>query len=264
MSPGPRHRRLEHTLVPIAALATAASWSIDAAAYRPFDGTDASVAELYNLEFEVGPVGYLRDERSPALVLPALVVNAGVMQDLELVGEARDVIRFPPGKKAHAEIAQAALNVKYVIRDGVLQDRSGPSVAAELSFLIPAITEQKAGIALRVITSERGAPGAVHLNAQGGLDRFKRGFGVGGVILEGPERWAARPVGEFTVEYHAGQEVTVNGLVGMIWPVRSYLAIDLAALIGHDVGLTGEVRGGFTWTLPFAHAPEKKPNPPGT
>jgi hypothetical protein len=259
----PRHRSVARALVPFGAFAAVGAWSIDAAAYRPFDGTDAAVAELYDFEFEIGPVGYLRDDLGPALIAPAIVVNAGVLDDLELVGEGRNLIRFAPGKSAHDELSEAAFNVKYVVRGGVLQDRSGPSIAAELAFLIPGRSDQKAGIGLRTIVSERGAPGAIHLNLEGGLDRFKRGFVEGGVILEGPERWAARPVAELTIEYHAGEEVIAGALLGMLWPVRETFVIDAAARISHegDVGVAGEVRAGFTWTLPFAHRPEKKPEP---
>jgi hypothetical protein len=129
--------------------------------------------------------------------------------------------------------------------------------------LVPDLSRQKAGLGLRMIASERGAPGAIHVNLQGGLDRWRRGFGVGGVILEGPEHWAARPVAELTAEYHAGAELVVGGLLGMIWPVRETLVIDAAARLSHEgnLGVAGEVRAGFTWTLPFAHAPEKHPRP---
>jgi hypothetical protein len=254
-----RGLRFQRCSFALAAFATAFAASSTATAFRPFDGTDAAVAELYNFEFEVGPVGYLRDDRGPALVLPAIVVNAGVLPDLELVAEGRDVIRFPSGEKAHAELADGSFNLKYVLRDGVLQDKSGPSVAAEASFLIPSLEAQKAGVTLRVIASERAAPGTVHLNLQGGIDRFRHATLEGGVILEGPESWAARPVGEFAFEVHAKGDRIASGLLGMLWPVRSDLVIDMAARLGDDDGLFGELRAGFTWTLPFAKAPEKKP-----
>jgi hypothetical protein len=241
-------RRLRPLLVALAAAALASSVARRVAAYRPFDGTDAAVAELYNLEFEIGPVGYLRDRVGPALVAPALVANAGVLDDLELVAEARDVVYFPRGKKATAEIVDAAFDVKYVLRDGVLQDKKGPSIAAEASFLIPTLDRQKAGIALRLIVSEQAAPGTIHLNLQGGIDNDKKATLEGGFIVEAPDTWAARPVGELAFEVHAKGEKVVSGL-----------AVDLAARLGDDDGqLFGELRGGFTWTLPFAKTPEKR------
>ena len=46
----------------VAALAMAALtfWCSEVEAYRPFDGTDAAVAETGELEIELGPVEYLR------------------------------------------------------------------------------------------------------------------------------------------------------------------------------------------------------------
>jgi hypothetical protein len=47
----------------IASFATAAAltcWCGDVHAYRPFDGTDAAVAETGEMEIELGPVEYLR------------------------------------------------------------------------------------------------------------------------------------------------------------------------------------------------------------
>ena len=47
----------------VAAWATAAAltfWCGEVKAYRPFDGTDAAVAETGEIEIELGPVEYLR------------------------------------------------------------------------------------------------------------------------------------------------------------------------------------------------------------
>jgi hypothetical protein len=43
-------------------------WCGAAQAYRPFDGTDAAVAETGEVEIELGPVEYLRDEADRALL----------------------------------------------------------------------------------------------------------------------------------------------------------------------------------------------------
>ena len=45
-------------------------------AYRPFDTTDAAVAHAGELEFEIGPVGYLRTGSAPFLVAPSAVVRS--------------------------------------------------------------------------------------------------------------------------------------------------------------------------------------------
>jgi hypothetical protein len=47
-------------------------------AYRPFDGTDAAVADRGQLEIELGPVGLLREGPNRFLVLPALIASVGL------------------------------------------------------------------------------------------------------------------------------------------------------------------------------------------
>ena len=60
----------------VAALAAAlTSWCGKAVAYRPFDGTDAAVAETGDREIELGPVAYLREGAERTLL--DLRINCG-------------------------------------------------------------------------------------------------------------------------------------------------------------------------------------------
>jgi hypothetical protein len=54
-----------------------------AAAYRPFDGTDAAVADLRQIEIGLGPVEYLRDGTQRSLFVPSIVINYGFAPDWE-------------------------------------------------------------------------------------------------------------------------------------------------------------------------------------
>ena len=73
---------------------------------------------------------------------------------------------------------------------------------------------------------------------------------VVGAIIEGPSRWAVRPVAEAVVEQDAGQ--TISGVVGGIWQVRHALALDVGWRIARADGATfREFRAGFTWAVPF-------------
>jgi len=63
---------------PLIAAFVALGWAPNAAAYRPFDSTDASVAEAGKLELELGPIGYLAEGRAHFLVAPALIANLGL------------------------------------------------------------------------------------------------------------------------------------------------------------------------------------------
>jgi len=55
----------------VAAFATAAAltfWCGEVEAYRPFDGTDAAVAETGEIEIELGPLEYLRERGERSLL----------------------------------------------------------------------------------------------------------------------------------------------------------------------------------------------------
>jgi hypothetical protein len=52
-----------------------ACWCGTAQAYRPFDGTDAAVAETGELEIEFGALEYLREAVERALFAPNLRIN---------------------------------------------------------------------------------------------------------------------------------------------------------------------------------------------
>ena len=52
-------------------------WCGEAVAYRPFDGTDAAVADTGDVEIELGPVEYLRAGAERTLLAPDLRINYG-------------------------------------------------------------------------------------------------------------------------------------------------------------------------------------------
>src|SRR6516164_2723866 len=75
----------------LAAFATAALtfWCGEAVAYRPFDGTDAAVAETGEIEIELGPVEYLRAGAERALLAPDLRINYGFVPRWEAALEGK-------------------------------------------------------------------------------------------------------------------------------------------------------------------------------
>src|SRR4051812_42637498 len=60
-----------------AAIAVLACWYGVAEAYRPFDGTDAAVAETGDIEIELGPVEYRREGAERTLLAPDVKINYG-------------------------------------------------------------------------------------------------------------------------------------------------------------------------------------------
>src|SRR5258707_13470708 len=74
----------------------AAGWSEPAFAFRPFDGTDAAVAALGELELELGPTGVRRDGSERTLVAPAMAFNLGLAVDWEAVLQGQGETALSP------------------------------------------------------------------------------------------------------------------------------------------------------------------------
>ena len=96
-------------------------------AYRPFVSTDAAVADPREVEIELGYFNLERTRGKNTIATPGMVVNYGVATRLELVGEFR--LEVSP----EVEIIDPALSLKGVVKEGVLQDKPGLSVAAPRS-----------------------------------------------------------------------------------------------------------------------------------
>jgi hypothetical protein len=75
------------------------------------------------------------------------------------------------------------------------------SVAFEASLLLPTggIGTQP-GLGMTGIVSRKWSNAALHINGAAILDQEGRWSPASGVILEGPQRWPIRPVGELTVD----------------------------------------------------------------
>jgi hypothetical protein len=141
--------------------------------------------------------------------------------------------------------------VKTVWREGVLQDKTGLSVATELGPLVPETGDARFGASGAVIVSTRSDAGTVHFNAAALYTRTHLPGGFGGVILEGPHELTIRPVAEFFVTGDTSPDWELSGLVGAIWRVGEDVSLDLglraAKAKDRDIG---EVRLGFTWAFP--------------
>jgi hypothetical protein len=227
------------------------SWSGPAWAYRPFDGTDAAVAAPGEVEIELQPAGRLHDSGGTSLVAPATVFNYGLSEGWEAVFEGQGQTPLSPSGPTSLTAAGAFL--KHVLQPGSLQDKTGPSVATEFGVLLPDSTGSSGvGASLAGIVSQRWDWGTIHLNAQTALTRDHHADVFLGGIIEGPSKWAIRPVAEFFYEREFGQSETLSGLIGLIWQVRDNLSFDVglrhALKNGHPVD---EVRAGLTFGFPL-------------
>lgn len=146
----------------------------------------------------------------------------------------------------------SALSVKTVLREGALQEKSGPSVATEIGALLPTIHGGDAGLGVEgaLIASQRWPALTVHLNGTVAWTRAHRPGLLGGTILEAHDAWAVRPVAEVFVEAERDVPTAVSGLLGAIWRVREGLSLDAGLRVARAGGVsTTEVRAGLTWAF---------------
>ena len=227
----------------------AAFWPGPAAAYRPFDGTDAAVVDVGEVEIELQPAGVLHAGSQSTLAGPYAVVNYGFADRWEMV--LQGAAQAPPDGAGPANVANGAF-LKYVIQPGVLQDKLGPSIATEFGPLLPAIGGAGLGLSWTGIMSQRWEWGTVHLNIETNLAPDQRGELFFDAIIEGPIKWTVRPVFELYSDSVLNQSQTFSALVGAIWQVRDNLAFDVglrcALVNGRPVN---ELRAGVTFGFPI-------------
>jgi hypothetical protein len=229
------------------------AWPTGARAYRPFDSTDAAVADRGELEIELGPLGFVKEGRDRFLVAPSAVLNWGFAHRWELVLEGRHFVQLGQESTAsRLRVEDSALSVKSVLREGTLQEKTGPSVASEVGALLPTINggDSGFGVEASLIVSQRWPDLTVHLNAALSWTRAHRPGFVGGAIFEVHDAWTVRPVAEVLVEAERDAPTVVSALAGAIWRVRDGLSFDAGLRLARAGGVdTTEVRAGLTWAF---------------
>jgi hypothetical protein len=187
-----RHR----TFSMVFAIGLLLAWTSEAFAYRPFDGTDAAVADPGEVEIELQPAVAQWSREQNLLIAPAVVYNYGFLENWEVVLEGQLQTPFSPSGPTNLSASGASL--KRVIRPGSLQDQAGPSIAAEFGVLLPDSNgDNRFGATIDAIVSQRWDWGTVHLNNAVELTRDQRGDVFTDLIVEGPSKWVVRPVAEF-------------------------------------------------------------------
>ena len=243
----------------VAALGAAAVslWSGEVEAYRPFDGTDAAVAETGEIEIELGPVEYLRVGAERTLLAPDLRINYGFIPGWEAALEGKLTHGLTADIPGTSLVESDAL-LKGVLREGSLQENSGPSIATEFGVLLPGINDQPGtGAVLNGIVSQRWDWGTAHLNVQLELTRQQHVDYFLDTIIEGPHDWVVRPVAEIFYESDVSLFRTGSALVGAIWQVQDNIAFDFGLRGARVNGQTaGEFRAGVTFAFGVTKAPD--------
>jgi hypothetical protein len=170
----------------VACLCVAALATSPALAFRPFDGTDAAVADTGKMEVELQPAGRLHDDSGTTLIAPATRFNLGLIEGWE--GVLEGVIQNPLSPSGPSSLSAAGAFLKGVVRPGSLQDKAGPSVATEFGVLLPdSIGDTGFGASAAWIVSQRWDWGTVNLNAATTLTREHHGDIFLGTIIEDRE-----------------------------------------------------------------------------
>jgi hypothetical protein len=225
----------------------AVGWTVPAAAYRPFDGTDAAVADVGEVEIEFQPIGVIHSGSAKAL--SDAIVSYGFAERWELV--LQGTAQVPPEGGGPLSVSNGAF-LKYVLEPGVLQDKKGPSIATEFGPLLPELGGSGLGFSLTGIMSQRWEWGTVHLNVATNLTPDQHGELFLDAIIEGPHKWTVRPVFEIYSDSVSNQTQTFSALAGAIWQVNDKLSFDAAvryALVnGRPVN---ELRAGLTFGFPL-------------
>ncbi len=228
-------------------------WPLSARAYRPFNGTDAAVAERGDIEIELGPVGFVREGTDNFLVAPSAIFNWGFADRMELVLEGRHFVHLGTTTAAEPRfrVEETGLSLKTVLREGALQDKAGVSIAMEVGALLPTINgDPGIGAQDTLIVSQRWSDLTLHVNVAAAWTRAHTLGMFGGVIFEGHDAWAVRPVAEVFVEGQSDLPTVYSGLAGAIWRLREGLSFDGAFRLAREGSVdTTEIRVGLTWAF---------------
>jgi len=218
-------------------------------AYRPFDGTDAAVANLNEVEIEFQPLGWQRDDQQKTLIMPGVRYNWGFAGRWEFVAEGQ--FERPLSPSGPSSFSATGMFLKYVVKPGVLQDQPGLSIATEFGPLLPEINgDRGTGFSWAGIVSQRGDWGTVHLNVEANLTRDQQAEAFLGAIVEGPAKWTVRPVFEVFYDKVWRDTETRSGLAGAIWQVRDNLSFDAAFRYATVNGRpVDEIRAGLTFSF---------------
>jgi len=211
-------------------------------AYRPFIATDAAVADPQDVEIELGYFTVERDQSETAFTIPRVVFNYGLFKNWEAVAEFA-VLRSSGGE---LNLIDPALSVKGVLREGILQEKSGVSIATEVGLLLPSTekVQRHFGFEATGIASAKLGPFTVHVNAGLGVARSTGELtGIWGVIGELPIWNGLRLVGEVDGEKPRRESQADSGLIGMIWRPWPSKNIDF------DVGVRRTFTGAPAWQV---------------
>jgi hypothetical protein len=195
---------------------------------------------MKEMEIELGYFNLKRERQKNTFVVPKVVLNYGLIRNLELVGEFG--IEEPP--HGSIRLADAGLSLKAVLKEGVLQEKPGVSFAVEAGPLLPSTNKEENRFGFEGIGILSGKLDALtyHVNFGGGVDRAQtKPFMIWGVIAELPITPKLRLVGEINGESVRGKTPDNSALLGFIWeaPRATSLSTRVSGEASAEKPLTG-------------------------
>jgi hypothetical protein len=260
--------RIERTVILIAAALTIVASPGRALGYRPFVNTDAAVADTGDVEIEFGYIGFRADHAAATILAPEIVINLGVVHNVEAVLQSTLANDVTPRRGEHSpRFEDTEVQLKWVVRDGILQERPGPSIAVEFTVLPPTLrNEDRPGGEIIGILSNTGLGFTYHLNLGPVVEPSVNEPGITwGLILEHPVDWGLRAVAEFNGESIRRSPTDASALVGAIWDVPAPWPLhDLSFDVGVRHGLSRAAAdwggtAGLTFAFPWDLAAAKRP-----
>jgi hypothetical protein len=232
--------------------------SSTALGYRPFVSTDAAVADLREMEIELGYFNLERDRGNTTFIIPKAVVNYGLIHNVELVGEF--AVEEP--RHGSTRLVDSALSLKGVLKKGVLQEKDGLSFAVEAGPLLPSTSKEENGFGFEGIGILSGKMEQLtyHVNFGGGIDRAHANpFMIWGLIAELPITPKLRLVGEINGESVRRSLPENSALIGFIWDSPlSNLSFDAGVRKGVSHAAADLMfTTGLTFSFSLATSPNK-------
>ena len=191
-------------------------------AFRPFESTDAAVADKGVSEVELGLVDFAHDRGHTFLASPDLRYNFGFATNWEVVAEGVLQV-FDSSSSRNFELLDPQLDLKAVLIRGPLQKGRSPiSLAVEVTALLPeTVPDSGFGMESVMIASFRTGNFTWHVNGGGGLQRGSSdSFGLWGIILERRISKSLRLATELNGEFGHGLSARNSVLAGALWDLH--------------------------------------------
>jgi hypothetical protein len=225
-------------------------------AYRPFISTDAGVADLHEVEIEMGYFNLSREGAENTYTVPETVLNYGILNRVEAVAQ----IDADKTDGEPLQLGEPSLSVKVVAKEGFLQDKPGDSVAFETDLLPSSVVkeEHRTGFQETGIWSHPLLGMIFHVNLGGGIDQYKTdAFLFMGTIAERPLTKTFRLVGEITSQSQPELAPNNSGLLGVIWETPNpNLFLDAGARRGLSTQAPDwQLTTGFSYGFIFPQVP---------